>query len=128
MIINTYYLDLFFELFESSLSSKSILTAGETSSSYCPLFTDHKNAIRNPIETNRLQMIRIRITLIVRQIYLCKKTFFMTVIRHNNDFYQDLIIMPNLRAFKELAKTVNTTKLEVLIGISMAAITGERVP
>lgn len=128
MIINTYYLDLFVELLDSLVSSNRILTAGETSSSYCPLFTDHKKAMRNPIETNRLQMIRIRITLIERQIYLCGKTYFMTGISEFTDFYQFLFINPKRPAFMELANTVYTTKLDVLIGIKIAAITGESVP
>jgi hypothetical protein len=39
-------------------------TAGDTSSSYCPDFTDHKKAIRNPVATNKLAVINISITFI----------------------------------------------------------------
>lgn len=47
------------------LSSKSILTDGVKSSSYCPFLTAHKKAIKKPTATTKLIPINTNIALTV---------------------------------------------------------------
>ena len=61
-----YQLCDFFLFFLTFLSSKSILTDGETVSSYCPERTAHKNATKNPVATTPPIIIKSTITDIIK--------------------------------------------------------------
>ena len=58
----------FFLFFFSFLFSYSILTDGETVSSYCPERTAHKNAAKNPLATTTPIIIKITITDIIKDL------------------------------------------------------------
>jgi hypothetical protein len=63
---------------EDGLSSKSILDAGEKSSSNCPVLTPHRNATRNMAATEILAINSTMMTLISLKLNNCCKSIFLS--------------------------------------------------